>query len=248
MQCTASWIKELKKVFSQRTRPTALSPVSPKELLQKHKMFLIGEDILSSPKNIGASMTTKKAVALFFIFSIISSSFVSAKVFSDTGPLYDRTPRNALSEAAIAIGSPLHLNLIAAGLGDIAGATSSSLTPWGLLFTSPDKLTLDQARPIINKISTELLEKIYKDPSFANYSIEALKRYPKMNYPPVTNKSLAIRIDFWDENVDRPLHPYIAEIRLVEEKIYYYYADPKTQGLQEPFLVEPFSAPKSLSL
>jgi len=193
-------------------------------------------------------MTSKKLIALFFTFSIISSSLASANVYYNTGPKYDREPRNTLSKAAIAVGSPYHLKLIAAGLGDVAGAQNSNVTPWGLLFTSSDKLTLDQAKPMVKNVTIKLLEKLYNDPCFANYSKEALKKLPKGDYQPLSDKSIALRIDFWDENVDRPLYPYIAEIRLIEENLYYFYADPKTQGLQEPFLIAPVSSPKNSSL
>jgi hypothetical protein len=34
--------------------------------------------------------------------------------------------------------------------------------------------------------------------------------------------------------MDRPLFPSLAQFRYAEGRIYYYYADPQTQGLQMP--------------
>ncbi len=190
-------------------------------------------------------MDFKKNLILFLTLLVTSYSLASADIFTTTGPQYDRDARNTLSKAAITIGAPFKLKLICAGLGHIAGANNSGTTPWGLLFTCPDKLTLEQAQLMAKSVTEQLLQIIYEDPRIANYRIEALKQHPKGFYPPLSNKSLALRFDFWDEQVNRPLYPYIAEIRLAEEKIYYYYADPKTQALQEPVLIETFSNSKS---
>lgn len=42
----------------------------------------------------------------------------------------------------------------------------------------------------------------------------------------------AIKIAYWDEEMNRPLLPYIADVRLQEGNITYYTADPITQALQ----------------
>ncbi len=180
-------------------------------------------------------MPFKKFIPIFFSFSILSAS-----LYNHSGPEYDTKPRNALDKAASEIGAPYKLTLISSGLGRLAGADNSRLTPWGLLFTSPEKMTLSQAQEMARDVSRKLLQKMYSDPSFANYSVASLKEYPKGNYPPPSDDSIAFRIDFWDEEVNRPLPPYIAEIRFAEGKFYYYYADAKTQGLESPVLVETF--------
>ena len=42
-------------------------------------------------------------------------------------------------------------------------------------------------------------------------------------------EQLAYRISFWDENIDRPVAPYIAEIRLLDGKLSYFTADENQQ-------------------
>ena len=51
--------------------------------------------------------------------------------------------------------------------------------------------------------------------------------WTKTKYPSPTPvpEHYAFRITFWDENVDRPLAPYIAEIRLLDGKLSYFTAD-----------------------
>ena len=40
-----------------------------------------------------------------------------------------------------------------------------------------------------------------------------------------SSDQIAFRINFWDENIDRPVAPYIAEIRLLDDKLSYFTAD-----------------------
>jgi hypothetical protein len=42
-------------------------------------------------------------------------------------------------------------------------------------------------------------------------------------------EQFAYRISFWDENIDRPVAPYIAEIRLLDGKLSYFTADDNQQ-------------------
>ena len=40
-----------------------------------------------------------------------------------------------------------------------------------------------------------------------------------------SSDQIAFRINFCDENIDRPVAPYIAEIRLLDDKLSYFTAD-----------------------
>ena len=39
------------------------------------------------------------------------------------------------------------------------------------------------------------------------------------------SRHISIRLSFWDENIDRQPEPYIAEVRLCDQKLRYYTAD-----------------------
>ena len=181
-------------------------------------------------------MHFKKVICIFFSLNFIISSFLQ----NHTGPEYSATPYNHLDEAAIKFGAPYKLKLISSSLGTLAAAKDSYVTPWGLLFTCKEKLTLEQAEKLATEFTSKLLQTMYEDPSFKNYFEMFFKEYPYGNKMSLSDSSLAIRIDFWDEHVDRPLYPFIAEIRYADENFYYYYADPKTQALQPPAFIEPF--------
>ncbi len=56
----------------------------------------------------------------------------------------------------------------------------------------------------------------------------------------INSSKLGFKIGFWNENVDRPLAPYLAHILVADRTVKYYYADSNTQALQEPPIEETF--------
>lgn len=147
------------------------------------------------------------------------------------GPSYDSNPRNALDKFAETLTKPYQLKLLISGLG---GIVDSKTGLWALHFTSQQKMTLDQARPLAVHIASELINFMYTNPFFAEYMRQEGRGRV------LSLEDMGYKIAFWDENVDRPLSPYLAEIRLRNGELYYYYADPQTQALQRP-LVEPLN-------
>lgn len=123
------------------------------------------------------------------------------------------------------------LHIVANSLGDVV---DSSEALWGVTFMSRSKYTLEESRTVGLEMMSCLLQNMYTDPHFAQgwYSScyflqENLQMY---------NGSLAFKITFWDEHMDRPLYPYIAQVRYVNNALYYSYADPETQCLQDPII------------
>ena len=53
---------------------------------------------------------------------------------------------------------------------------------------------------------------------------------PKINVRGINN--IGLRIDFWDENVDRIMPPYLAQIIFEGGNFYYYEGDPETLELK----------------
>ncbi len=47
---------------------------------------------------------------------------------------------------------------------------------------------------------------------------------------------MGIKLSFWDEEVNRRPFPYVSLIKVMDNRIFYYYADPTTQKLQEPII------------
>jgi hypothetical protein len=154
------------------------------------------------------------------------------------GPAYDTRPRNHLDAFSKKLAKQLQLKLLYSGTRSLVDAEQAI---WTLSLTSSQKFTLEQARKLAADLTYRLLCKIYEDPSFANYcKISATK----WRSEELKEEYVGFRLAFWDENVDRPLYPYVAQVRLADGNLYFYYADPQTQALQEP-IVESL---KSLSL
>jgi hypothetical protein len=72
----------------------------------------------------------------------------------------------------------------------------------------------------------ELFDFVRKDASCVEY-VQKRSLWPREEHPSPTPipEQLAFRISFWDENIDRQIAPYIAEIRLLDGKLKYYTAD-----------------------
>lgn len=163
-----------------------------------------------------------------WLLIILASLFPSANYgFKHVGPSYSVKPYVSIEETAREIAAAHRLCLLNVTFGDIADSKKS---PWGLSFTSQDSLTIDQARPMVASMLQALLYRLHHDPVFQEYCEQSF------NKPTFGNHLIAFRLAFWDENVDRPLFPYLAQIRFADGQIYYHYANPKNQALQEPII------------
>lgn len=89
-------------------------------------------------------------------------------------------------------------------------------------------MKLDEARKLGALCFQELFDFVCKDLHCLNY-IKERSTWTCEKYPSSTPivEHLAFRISFWDESVDRPSMPYIAQIWLLDGKIKYYTADEK---------------------
>lgn len=164
-----------------------------------------------------------KKIALLPLLGICALLLISAK---HSGPSYETRPRYRLDKYADEIAKKYNLQVLTTGLGTLADAKRA---PWGISFVSNQNLTIEQGRILANALTAQLLSKIFEDPSFANY----WKNRPSGE---LKREDLAFRLAFWDQQTNRPLYPYLAQIRLVEGALYFHYADPLTQSLQDPIV------------
>lgn len=127
------------------------------------------------------------------------------------------------------------LKFLNIALGHICDAPNAI---WGISLTSGRHLKIDEARPIAKSMTQDLLHFINNSPPISVvYELYSKSSPP----PPMSNDLLCYKIVFWDENVDRPQPPYIAQIRYANDNLYYYYAN-AAQVLSEP-IVEPINQP-----
>lgn len=156
--------------------------------------------------------------------------------YKHVGPKADVAAREALDRTAEQIAKKYRLEFLNSGLG--SGLVGYTPCLWALSLVSHDNMTIDQARPIAKDIAQTLLNKIYTDPLFAAYCKTA---QPRPTACTLTDDKVGFRLAFWDADVNRPLKPYLAQIRFADGKLYYHYANPQTQALEEP-IVEPLIA------
>lgn len=88
------------------------------------------------------------------------------------------------------------------------------------------KLSLEAAKQLASEwvqytVQYSQNSQLYKDLIKWRYD-HLPKDYP---FPEPVPQYIAFRISFWDEYIDRPVAPYIAEIRLLDEKLSYFTAD-----------------------
>ena len=178
----------------------------------------------------------RKKIQTILLVSLCSLSSFPLLGFIHYGPSYSTNAGRAIDTLGIGIAKENGLTYIGDGMGSSIEANKST---WAAFYTCLKKLTLEEACELAGKAQTSLANSIYEKPVFETYYLEIHKSMPYMKEEHVNDYSAATKIAFWDENVDRPLHPYLAEIRVIEGQFLCYYADPKTQALEAP-LIRPF--------
>lgn len=195
-------------------------------------------------------MKQKILIALFSTFSFFSFTAHAASTPEA------RADKDQI-KAAKAIAKENKMTYLTKGLSNIISRDKQDYSTWGIVWTCKEKLELDDAKALAIKVATSILDAVQNSPACMSYHKEAyiwLKtksdgRPPELdpkkleaaeNRPTIND--LSFRIAFWDENVERMLPPYIAEISFIEGKLYYHLANPTTLELEEP-IIEPFSYP-----
>ena len=112
-----------------------------------------------------------------------------------------------------------HVNFLTVGP---VGTKGNYTLPLQIGFWGHQCFDVQNARHLIVQCATEFLRLTETNTDILNYinrnSKDDIQTIPKM-------KDIVLRFSFWDENIDRQPEPYIAEIRLENEKILYFTAD-----------------------
>jgi hypothetical protein len=117
----------------------------------------------------------------------------------------------------------------------VGSIVDSKIVAWDISLLSDQQLTIEQARPMVVAMIKDFWKKVNDDPSFDN-GLKELHKTMSWYSPELTPKRLGIRIAFWDKDVNRPLPPYISQIKVLEGRIEYYQANPKDQSLLPPYI------------
>jgi hypothetical protein len=94
--------------------------------------------------------------------------------------------------------------------------------PYQLALFGSASMTIEKARKMSKDCSFELLKAVKKE--FPTSSPYQKKKAKESGKDPLLDE-IAFRISFWDDNLDRPRAPDIAEIRYAQGDCEYYTAD-----------------------
>src|SRR6185295_7712024 len=92
-------------------------------------------------------------------------------------------------------------------------------------------------RKFASSLVQDFLHKLRTDSVLKKYHQEHNERYKNYKYPPLITpepdtRQICWKLAFWDENVNRPQQPYLAEIQFKDSAFHYYIADPETLALK----------------
>lgn len=106
---------------------------------------------------------------------------------------------------------------------------------WSLYFVDDSYKTLEQLRPQIEEIIKEFWQKISHDAYYAQ-ELKRLAKNGNWQSSKINPDQIGLKIAFWNPEMKRPEAPFVAQVKVVDEKVYYYYADPNSQALQDPIV------------
>lgn len=159
---------------------------------------------------------------------------IQVTFYNYEGPEFGVLPRKAIDRFGRNLALKKNLQFIKIGGREFV---DNKEIGWSIHFASDQKRTIRQMRPIVLDMIDAFYTTINEDPVFKNYLIEEIHT----NFDAKVDTHLGLNrlgftIAFWDESVERPKRPYLAQIRVANEQIYYYYTDPETQALKDPYI------------
>lgn len=169
----------------------------------------------------------------YFLLPIAFFSFFSDSLPEDV--IYDKIVREKFKIKAEQLASQCHIKHLSCQTGAMI---DSQEVVWCAKYMIQYPLNIEEARPIVQGIFRNLLELGKNEPCFTEYIVATGKRFKIAKDRTLNARLFGLKIGFWDEEMNRPLYPNLAQIVVKENKIFYYYADPQTQALQEPPIIE----------
>ncbi len=112
----------------------------------------------------------------------------------------------------------------------VENVTDSTNTKYCMLFSSKKKIDLAEGRKIAAPLLRDFLQMLATHPEVHEYVTQA-KTYTDADYEPKFT-TIGFKIAFWDQDVNRPKRPYLAQILYTQEMFHYYEADATTQALR----------------
>lgn len=121
-------------------------------------------------------------------------------------------------------------NNLAITIWGVVGKHYFDCRPFDFALRGSQNINLEQAKALATRCNKELVSFAQTSQLYKDY-IKERSTWKNEQHPSPTPipEQFAYRISFWDENIDRPVAPYIAEIRLLDGKLVYFTADDNQQ-------------------
>jgi hypothetical protein len=138
----------------------------------------------------------------------------------------EKNLRHSLERYGLQVAEKNHLQLL------LVGSVNEVFSDYCMLFTSDKEMTLEEGKALAVPLAQNLLNEVLHNSAVANFVANDRGKPPQAN-------NIGFKIAFWDKEVNRPNHLYLAQITLSAGILYFYEADPKTQKLilifQQPY-------------
>ncbi len=103
---------------------------------------------------------------------------------------------------------------------------------FGVWVTAKTQETVPSGRALALAFTKAYLAEVQRNKDTVNKYDYMCETFPTKYSGKLGMKNIAVKIAFWDENLERPKAPYLSEIDFYQGKFRYYEADPKTQALK----------------
>lgn len=161
-----------------------------------------------------------------FIITLLLCAFTGC-YRSNYGPPTEVAKNYAIKKYALTIAKQHSFNLLM-----VNDVTSNYSAYYCMAFTSDQQLSLEQGKALAIPIVYDFLQMLSQDPAVKAYCDHEIQTSKYRFASPPRPQNIGLKIAFWDQNVNRPKNPYLAEIMFESGFFHYYEADPDTQALR----------------
>jgi hypothetical protein len=179
---------------------------------------------------------------LLFLFPLVL--FPSSGNCHMTGiPEYvqlDNEARKSLGEYAKQLGKEEGFEVLSVGTTAVVEGKGEGSWCLNIIYRKPQ--TLEESRTYTLKLLNQLYTHMRNTPLYGKAIAAMYKQFgnPTRPYyqPELTTHQFALKLSYWDVNFDRFPKPSVSQVRVINNKLYFYYANASTQALEEPPIEE----------
>lgn len=155
----------------------------------------------------------------------------------------DNQARKSLEDYAKQLGKTEEFEVLNVGTTAVVEGKGEGTWCLNIIYRKPQ--TLEESRSYTLKLLNQFYTHMRNTPLYAKAISTMYKEFahPARLYcqPELTTHQFALKLSYWDANFDRFPKPYVSQVRAINNKLYFYYANTSTQALEEPPVEEIWS-------